>query len=128
MLEFIQKILNELSVHNYTNLIKLKNIINSLSSHSPNEQKEILHELAKWKNALDKSENNAQGEQFVLQGLSYQYGIGSVKNYQEALKLYNKAIELGNREAMLFFGGMYDLGYGVEQNDEEAFTMVSKSR
>jgi TPR repeat protein len=57
----------------------------------------------------------------------YYYGVGAPKNYHKALRLYLKAAQDGNVDAMFIAGGMYMQGQGTSVNTAEAFKWLYKA-
>lgn len=57
----------------------------------------------------------------------YYYGVGAPKNFYRAFKLYLKAAEEGNLDAMFIVGGMYMQGQGTSINEAEAFKWLYKA-
>ncbi len=57
----------------------------------------------------------------------YYYGIGAPKNIHKAFKLYLKAAEKGDVDAMLIVGGLYMQGQGTSVNQAEAFKWLYKA-
>ncbi|MBU0944438.1 MAG: sel1 repeat family protein [Proteobacteria bacterium] len=53
--------------------------------------------------------------------LRYYYGLGVPKNLNHAFRLYRKAAEQGDADAMFIVGGLYMKGQGTEVNRTEAF-------
>lgn len=53
--------------------------------------------------------------------LRYYYGLGVKKNFNQAFRLYLKAAEQGDADAMFIVGGMYMKGQGTSVNRAEAF-------
>ena len=53
-------------------------------------------------------------------GILYGEGLGVDKDHILALKYFNKAAQLGDKEAMFCLGIAYENGYGVERNWESA--------
>lgn len=51
----------------------------------------------------------------------YYYGDRAPRNINKAFKLYLKAAQNGNAEAMFIVGGMYKQGYGTPINEGESF-------
>ena len=50
----------------------------------------------------------------------FDQGTGVAQSYEEALRYYNMAAELGEAHAICNLGRMYEQGHGVTQSDEEA--------
>ena len=48
-------------------------------------------------------------------------------NYSSALNYYSKAASLGNTDALVFIGQLYEFGGGVKQNYANALTYYTKS-
>ncbi len=57
----------------------------------------------------------------------FYYGVGAPKNYHKAFKLYLKAAQNGNVDAMFIVGGMYMQGQGTSINKAEAFKWLYKA-
>jgi TPR repeat protein len=57
----------------------------------------------------------------------FYYGVGAPKNYHKAFKLYLKAAQAGNVDAMFIAGGMYMQGQGTTVNRAEAFKWLYKA-
>ena len=66
-------------------------------------------------------------EPLVSAAQKYYYGIGAPKNYHKAFKLYLKAAQNGNVDAMFIAGGMYMQGLGTSINKPEAFKWLYKA-
>ena len=64
----------------------------------------------------------AEGDEwgYYNMGLMYYAGRGGDVDYASALPLFQKGAELGQGGSMRFLGTMYQNGYGVEANKEEA--------
>ena len=71
------------------------------------------------KNMIALSEKENPQEQFIL-GYMYEKGIMLEKNYEKALKLYQKAANLGYPDAQNNIALMYGKGLGIEKNYEIA--------
>jgi TPR repeat protein len=57
----------------------------------------------------------------------FYYGVGAPKNHHKAFKLYLKAAQIGNVDAMFIVGGMYMQGQGTPVNRSEAFKWLYKA-
>ena len=58
----------------------------------------------------------------------YEHSLaGLEKNTDEAVRLWKKAAELGDKEAQFTLGNLYDMGMYVEQNHEEAIQWWRRS-
>ena len=58
----------------------------------------------------------------------YEHGLaGLEKNTDEAVRLWRKAAELGDKEAQFTLGNLYDFGMYVEHNREEAIRWWRRS-
>lgn len=66
-------------------------------------------------------------EALVSTAQKYYYGVGAPKNYHKALRLYVKAAQNGNVDAMFIAGGMYMKGQGTSINTAEAFKWLYKA-
>ncbi|HBK82066.1 MAG TPA: hypothetical protein DDZ41_00460, partial [Flavobacterium sp.] len=64
--------------------------------------------------------------QYVL-GEMYEYGFGVQKNFDEAVKWYQKSVEHGCAKSQYALGSMYDLGFGVDKDSQKAFELQYKS-
>jgi len=51
---------------------------------------------------------------------AYCFGIGTEKNYERALHWWQKGADIGSSTAMLHLGFMYEKGWGVAKDQEEA--------
>ncbi len=60
-------------------------------------------------------------ERLTATAQKYYYGIGAPKNVHKAFKLYLKAAERGDVDAMFIVGGLYMQGQGTSVNQAEAF-------
>ena len=56
-------------------------------------------------------------------GKCYAYGHGTAQNYEESAKWFSQAVEAGNPFAAYSLGGQYLRGQGVEQSNEEAYSL-----
>ena len=65
-----------------------------------------------------------ESDQLYLKAMLQEF---NEKNYQKAIELYEKAIELGNSWAMNNLGVMYDKGEGVEQDYQKAKELYEKA-
>ena len=57
----------------------------------------------------------------------YENGVGVERNYEKAIELYEKAIELGNSIAMNNLGNIYKSGTLVKQDYEKAIELYEKA-
>lgn len=60
-------------------------------------------------------------EMLKTKALKYYYGLGVKKNLNQAYRLYLKAAEQGDADAMFIVGGLYMKGQGTPVNRAEAF-------
>lgn len=67
-----------------------------------------------------KSANIKSPREMAWIGRSFFKGIGTSKDYEQAIKWFKKAANLGDAEAQLHLGIMYENGNGVDQNYSEA--------
>ena len=58
-------------------------------------------------------------------GVMYENGEGVPMNYDEAMKWYRKAAELGNKDAPNNIGTMYMTGFGVLRDFVKAYMWFS---
>jgi TPR repeat protein len=58
-------------------------------------------------------------------GSFYLYGNGVPQDYEKALFLFKKSIDLGNTSVTIFLGPMYRDGIGVPQNNIVAFALFN---
>jgi hypothetical protein len=64
---------------------------------------------------------NEVPEAITSLGNAYRHGkLGLVKSYKKAAKIYRRAVELGDVDAMAFLGEMYDVGLGVKLDKKKA--------
>lgn len=63
----------------------------------------------------------------TLLGDAYSFGLGKEQNYEEAYRLYRKAAEAGNLEAMCDLGYMYLVGQGIPQDKAKSFEWWKRS-
>jgi hypothetical protein len=64
---------------------------------------------------------NEVPEAITLLGNAYQYGrLGLVKSDKKAAKIYRRAAELGDVDAMVFLGENYKKGWGVKLDKKKA--------
>lgn len=54
-------------------------------------------------------------------GVLCHLGKGTAQDDKRAAELFRKAADMGLPRAWYFLGKSYDAGYGVEENDEQAF-------
>jgi TPR repeat protein len=58
-------------------------------------------------------------------GITYRYGqLGLVKSDKKAAKFLKRAVELGDVDAMVFLGDIYDTGSGVKMDKKKAERLV----
>lgn len=86
------------------------------------EQKESIDKKEAEFNALIAKAND--GDTKAMYTLAEKYW--AVKNYEEAAKMYRKAAETGNAEAMNGIGFCYYRGFGVPKNYESAVYWFQK--
>lgn len=71
---------------------------------------------------------NTDGFFIYLIGWMFQYGKIKKKNYDEAMKFYNIAIEKGNSKALINMAWNYQNGFcGVDQDYEKAIEYYNKA-
>ena len=64
---------------------------------------------------------NEVPEAITFLGLAYRYGtLGLVKSDKKAAKIYRRAVELGDVEAMIDLWGLYERGSGVKLDKKKA--------
>jgi TPR repeat protein len=73
--------------------------------------------------AAQKGDSKAQN----TLGLLYQKGVGTSKNYPEALKWFQKSARNGNPEGQNNLGFLHFKGIGVKQDNKEALKWFQKS-
>lgn len=71
--------------------------------------------------------NVSAKETLISSARKFYYGVGAPQNYHKAFKLYLKAAQLGNVDAMFIAGGMYMQGQGTPVNRAEAFKWLYKA-
>ena len=89
------------------------------------QTKQNLQEAAKiFKKSVDIDENPTG-----LNGLGNAYYEGKIcqKNYDQAFDLYDKAINLGNIDALNNAGICYEYGFGTDKNKEKALELYKKA-
>ena len=87
--------------------------------------KQNLQEAAKtFKKSVDIDENPTG-----LNGLGNAYYEGKIceKNYQQAFDLYDRAISLGNIDALNNAGICYEYGFGTDKNKQKALELYKKA-
>lgn len=60
-------------------------------------------------------------------GLMYQMGMGTQKDYQLAFNWFKNAVDHGEIEGNYYLAGMYEFGWGVDENWEKAESLYIKS-
>lgn len=60
-------------------------------------------------------------------GYMYQFGRGVNQNYEKAVELYQKGVDLGDAGACLNLGYMYNEGLGVNQDYQKAVELYQKA-
>lgn len=83
-------------------------------------------ELLELKEVLARAEKGDPEAQFRA-GQMYAVGIGTKRDYAEALKWFRKATDQGNLSAMTSLGGMYLRGEGIAQDTTEGFRLLHKA-
>lgn len=71
----------------------------------------MLYETKKFKEALEwfeRSSSNPQAMHYL--GILHEYGLGTPRDYTEALRAYERGMELGNRDSTFHLGLMYANG------------------
>ena len=89
------------------------------------QTKKNLQEAAKtFKKSVDIDENPTG-----LNGLGNAYYEGKIceKNYQQAFDLYDRAISLGNIDALNNAGICYEYGFGTDKNKQKALELYKKA-
>jgi TPR repeat protein len=67
---------------------------------------------------------NEVPEAIVVLGDLYRVGaLGLTTNMKKAVKIYKRAVELGNVRAMTNLGGCYERGHGVAQDNKKAMQL-----
>lgn len=60
-------------------------------------------------------------------GLAYYHGLGTEKDYNNALNHFRNAIGSDDADSFAFIGQMYEYGHGVEQDSNAAFQYYEES-
>lgn len=60
-------------------------------------------------------------------GLAYYRGLGTEKDYHEALNHFRNAIENNDADSFAYMGQMYESGFGVEEDSKKAFQYYTES-
>ncbi|AJI52323.1 tetratricopeptide repeat protein [Francisella philomiragia] len=71
--------------------------------------------------------NEATAQDFFYLGYSYQYGLGTEKNYFDAYKYYKKSASLNYPQAFYQIGTLYKDGLGVNKDNKKAIEYFKKS-
>nr|WP_048349471.1 tetratricopeptide repeat protein [Francisella orientalis] len=71
--------------------------------------------------------NEATAQDFFYLGYSYQYGLGTEKNYFDAYKYYKKSASLNYPQAFYQIGTLYKDGLGVNKDNKKAIEYFRKS-
>jgi TPR repeat protein len=79
--------------------------------------------ITEWYKAAEQGDINAQ---YNL-GSCYYHGVGTNRNYAEAVKWYRKAAEQGHPDAQYLLGSCYFHGWGAEVNQVEAVKWYRKA-
>jgi TPR repeat protein len=67
---------------------------------------------------------NEVPEAITTLGFAYHSGfLGLVKSDKKAAKIWNRAVELGNLDAMVQLGGLYETGSGVKLDKKKAMKL-----
>ena len=93
------------------------------------EAKRKAAQEAKRKAAAQEAKRKVEeAKEFYNTGEDYFYRRnGKIKNYEEAVKWYRKAAELGHTHAQYSLGYCYYWGKGVEKDEEEAIKWYRKA-
>jgi TPR repeat protein len=91
------------------------------------ERKEDYINAAKWYlQCIKQVDNNPHlSDAMSSLGSFYLYGNGVPQDYEKALFLFKKSIDLGNTSVTIFLGPMYRDGIGVPQNNIVAFALFN---
>jgi TPR repeat protein/predicted phosphodiesterase len=76
---------------------------------------------------LERKAAEKQAEFIVILADMYSFGLGKPQSYEQAMKYYLMAADLGNLEAMCDLGYMYLVGQGTEKDLEKSFYWYLKS-
>lgn len=82
------------------------------------DQKEDYNNANYWyRKAIKRNNDN-----YALRnlGMNYEYGLGVLRDYKEAVYYYNKAIMAGSKSAKCDLAKLYIYGWGVEKNNRKA--------
>jgi TPR repeat protein len=84
------------------------------------------HEYAKSMDELLHCNNrSAMGDDMI--GIMYEKGLGTAKNYTEAVKYYKKCADQGDDNGQYSYGKMLFMGLGVTQNTDEAMVWFQRA-
>lgn len=135
--DFDSKLINESEASRQFKILEQKFI-----DDTSEESKITNAKAVQFNNAVDASNNGKYAEAFKLFkplaengdaqaqfniGVSYQYGLGVKKNFNQAINWYKKALEKGNPKAQNNLGNMYFQGEGVTQDYTEAIGLYKLS-
>ena len=103
--------------------MKAKAILNSIAEEKKIAEQIALEKKSKETNITTIKEKTPEEE--------YKEGIAALnekpKKYNTALKCFKKAAESNHAEAIYYLGLMYERGWGVYQNDQEAVKWYAKA-
>ncbi|MEY8766235.1 MULTISPECIES: sel1 repeat family protein [Francisella] len=96
--------------------------ITDIKSHNKSGYKNAFNII---KELVDDDEASAQD--FFYLAYSYQYGLGTEKNYFDAYKYYKKSAALNYPQAFYQIGTLYRDGLGVNKDNKKAIKYFKKS-
>ncbi len=82
------------------------------------------YRMLEWLKCLDEFEKNPDNAANICKIGDFNHYFGK---YKEAVDFYNKAVALGNAEAIAKVALHYQAGYGVEHNDKVAFDLFKQA-
>ncbi|MEY8701744.1 tetratricopeptide repeat protein [Francisella philomiragia] len=103
-------------------LKEYNNAITDIKNHNSNGYNNAFSIL---KEIVDNNEATAQD--FFYLGYSYQYGLGTEKNYFDAYKYYKKSASSNYPQAFYQIGTLYKDGLGVNKDNKKAIEYFKKS-
>ena len=95
------------------NIIRIVELYQAALDRGDTEAKRTIDKLF---TGLDSKDSVIGGDHLNLVGLLYQEGKEIKRNYKEARRWYQKAIERGNAVAYRNLGVHYECGYDIEKN------------
>lgn len=98
---------------------KLEHLLSSLSQGDEGVKEKLIEEY----------EVNPEDETTLELSLGncHYRGVRVPVNYEQAAKHYEKAVQLGNKEALLKLGICYKLGHGKPSSPHKAFQLISQA-